>query len=329
MQLQINEKHTYSDSKAFVQTYEMTTSTWSTARVHSELGVVGNSSVATGGAIPMEVDAVVWKGSGKGKYGKDGYKGKGKSKDKGKGKNFQWNGAQKGKGKSKDSSKGKSNPGGGSGKGYGQSQKLDPNQCLYCHSFGHRKFQCRKYQADKAAGNVRQIQDEADSTAAGSSTAGASTVPTSAGVSTAGSSSGATGGNQSVRKITSVTPFVQDLTVLEEYVDASCDHFHVSMLQQIDSFDMTITDDDGCWTFSPDLHQVQHVRAVSDFRAGETVEILLDSGADASVLPLSCGDVGHSMAIDQSSHFVDAQRAPLGVTDKRVAELTLGNNIAE
>ena len=63
---------------------------------------------------------------------------------------------------------------------------------------------------------------------------------------------------------------------------------------------MTITDDDGCWTFSPDLHQVQHVRAVSDFRAGETVEILLDSGADASVLPLSCGDVGHSMAIDQS-----------------------------
>ena len=327
VQLQIDEKHTYSDIKAFVQTYEMTTSTWSTARVHSELGVVGNSSVATGGAIPMEVDAVVWKGSGKGKYGKDGYKGKGKSKDKGKGKNFQWNGAQKGKGKSKDSSKGKSNPGAGSGKGYGQSQKLDPNQCLYCHSFGHRKFQCRKYQADKAAGNVRQIQDEDDSKTAGSSTAGASTVPTSAGVSTAGSSSGATGGNQSVRKITSVTPFVQDLTVLEEYVDASCDHFHVSMLQQIDSFDMTITDDDGCWTFSPDLHQVQHVRAVSDFRAGETVEILLDSGADASVLPLSCGDVGHSMAIDQSSHFVDAQGAPLGVTDKRVAELTLGNNI--
>ena len=314
VQLQINEKHTYSDIKAFVQTYEMTTSTWSTARVHSELGVVGNSSVATGGATPMEVDAVVWKGSGKGKNGKDGYKGKGKSKDKGKGKNSQWNGAQKGKGKGKDSSKGKSNPGGGSGKGYGQSQKLDPNQCLYCHSFGHRKFQCRKYQADKAAGNVRQIQDEADSTAAG--------------VSTAGSSSGAAGGNGSVRKITSVTPFVQDLTVLEEYIDASCDRsFHVSMLQQIDSFDMTVTDDDGCWTFSQDLHQVHHVRAVSDFRAGELVEILLDSGADASVLPLSYGDAGHSMAIDQSSHFVDAQGAPLGVTDKRVAELTLGNNI--
>ena len=38
VQLQITEKHTYSDIKAFVQTYEMTTSTWSTSRVHSELG---------------------------------------------------------------------------------------------------------------------------------------------------------------------------------------------------------------------------------------------------------------------------------------------------
>ena len=152
VQLQIKEKHTYSDIKAFVQTYEMTTSTWSTARVHNELGVV--SSAAAGGPAPMEVDAVTWKGSGKGKNGKDGYKGKGKGKDKGKGKNSQFNGAYKGKGKGKDSSKGKSNSGGG-GKGYGQSQKLDPNRCLYCHGYGHRKFQRRKFLADKAAGNVR------------------------------------------------------------------------------------------------------------------------------------------------------------------------------
>lgn len=33
------------------------------------------------------------------------------------------------------------------------------------------------------------------------------------------------------------------------------------------------------------------------------------------------------MEIDKSSHFVDAQGSPLGVTDKRVAELTLGNNV--
>ena len=327
VQLQITDRHSYSDIKAFVQTYEMTTSTWSTARVHNELGVVGSASAS--GPTPMEIDAVTWKGSGKGKFGKDGYKGKGKGKDKGKGKNSQFHGAYKGKGKGKDSSKGKSSPVGGGGKGYGQSQKLDPNQCLYCHGYGHRKFQCRKYLADKAAGNVRQVQDESESTAGGDSTAGASTVPTSAGVSPAGTGgNGANGGKQNVRKITSVTPFIQDLTALEEYTDASTGRvLHINMLQEVDSFDMTITDDDDCWTFSPSLHQVHHVRALSTFHAGEPVEILLDSGADASVLPLSCGDVGHSMAIDQSSHFVDAQGTPLGVTDKRVAELTLGNNI--
>lgn len=110
-------------------------------------------------------------------------------------------------------------------------------------------------------------------------------MPTSAGVSSTGTASGATGGDQNARKITSVTPFVQDLTAFEEYTDASCGHsLHVSMLQQVDLFDMTATDDE-CWTFSPDLHQVHHVRALSNFRAGETVGILLDSGADASVLP--------------------------------------------
>ena len=327
VQLQITDSHSYSDIKAFVQTYEMTTSTWSTARVHNELGVVGSAS--TSGPTPMEVDAVTWKGSGKGKFGKDGNRGKGKGKDKGKGKNSQFHGAYKGKGKGKDSSKGKSSSVGGGGKGYGQSQKLDPNQCLYCHGYGHRKFQCRKYLADKSAGNVRQVQDESESTAGGDSTAGASTVPTSAGVSSAGTGgNGANGGKQNVRKITSVTPFIHDLTALEEYTDASTGRvLHISMLQEVDSFDMTITDDDDCWTYSPSLHQVHHVRALSTFHAGEPVEILLDSGADASVLPLSCGDVGHSMAIDQSSHFVDAQGTPLGVTDKRVAELTLGNNI--
>ena len=143
--------------------------------------------------------------------------------------------AQKGKCKGKDSSKGKSNAGGG-GKGYGQ-RRLDPNQCLYCHGYGHRKFQCRKYIADKAAGNVRQINDDGESTAAGASASGSSTVPTSAGVLTTGSAGGSGGGNQSVRKITSITSFVQDLTPLEEYVDASIGCFsHVTMLKQIDSF---------------------------------------------------------------------------------------------
>ena len=40
---------------------------------------------------------------------------------------------------------------------------------------------------------------------------------------------------------------------------------------------------------------------------------------------MSCGHVGHSISLDASSRFVDAQEAPLGVSDKRVAELVLGD----
>ena len=44
-------------------------------------------------------------------------------------------------------------------------------------------------------------------------------------------------------------------------------------------------------------------------------EILLDSGADTSVLSLHCEHMGESMAMDPASHFVDARGSPLG--DKR------------
>ena len=141
-----------------------------------------------------------------------------------------------------------------------------------------------------------QINDDAAGTTADKAVSGSSTLPTSARVSTAG---GASGSSQNVRKITTVTPFVEDLTSLEENTVAwrvFCKL--VSMIRQVDSFDMTATDDDDCSTFAPDVHEVQHVRAVNDFRSGEKVEILPDSGADSSVLPLSCGHMGHSMAID-------------------------------
>ena len=149
--------------------YAVVTTSWSTAKVHSELGAVGSYASGGQGAAPMEIDAIAHKGKGKGK-GKDsfGSKGKGKGKEKekfgGKGNvsqswNHNWNNqsSKGGKPKGKDASKGKSN----GGKSWGQSQtKLDPNQCSYCLNFGHRKFQCRKYQADKSSGNVRQINED-------------------------------------------------------------------------------------------------------------------------------------------------------------------------
>lgn len=59
------------------------------------------------------------------------------------------------------------------------------------------------------------------------------------------------------------------------------------MIRQVDSFEMKATDDDDCSTFAPDVHEVQHVRAVNDFRSGEKVEVLPGSGADSSMLPLN------------------------------------------
>ena len=175
VQLQMSDSTTYDSIRSYVMSYEVVTSSWSTSKVHNELGVVGSyaSPAANSGPSPMEIDAIIWKGKGKHK-GKDG-KGKGKSKGKdGKGKGVSsWNSSFKGKGK--DFSKGKSNYGksnyGGKGSNQSGNQKLDPNQCAYCFKFGHRKADCRKMQSDKAAGNVRQINEtDADNGGDGSTT---------------------------------------------------------------------------------------------------------------------------------------------------------------
>ena len=70
IQLQMDDSTSYSSARAFVLSYEVTTTTWSTAKVHQSLGVTEPPSEP----VPMEVDAVT-----KGK-GKKGDKGKGKGK---------------------------------------------------------------------------------------------------------------------------------------------------------------------------------------------------------------------------------------------------------
>ena len=88
IQLQMDDSASYASVRAFVLSYEVTTTTWSAAKVHQSLGVTEPPSEA----VPMEVDALT-KGKGKGK-------GKGKqSKGKGKGDGKNSKGGQ-GKGKS-------------------------------------------------------------------------------------------------------------------------------------------------------------------------------------------------------------------------------------
>ena len=327
VQLQMSDSTTYDSIRSYVMSYEVVTSSWSTSKVHNELGVVGSyaSPAANSGPSPMEIDAITWKGKGKHK-GKDG-KGKGKSKGKdGKGKGVSsWNSSFKGKGK--DFSKGKSNYG-GKGSNQAGNQKLDPNQCAYCFKFGHRKADCRKMQSDKAAGNVRQINEtDADNGGDGSTTYNGS--------STGASSSNAPASQSNVQNIRAVSrvgphvPLVQDLTAFEQYPCA--DSIFPSCIRVVQQHDMSCTDDDGFWTFSPFLQtscDIQHICAIpSNNHGGRTVEILLDSGADSSVLPLDCANVGHALAVDQSSKFVDAQGAPIQQQGRRIAEVCLGSDV--
>ena len=79
-------------------------------------------------------------------------------------------------------------------------------------------------------------------------------------------------------------------------------------------FDMTYSDDDNAWTC--DDSDVQHVR---------TVEIILDSGADGSALPLDYAAVGTSHCPDQRMRFVDAQGSPLNISSTRIATVDFGD----
>ena len=310
IQLQMSETTTYADTRARILGYESTVTTWSTTRLHTELGVVGSYATGPNGPANMEIDALTYKGKGKGKS-KDGKgKGKGKSKD-GKGKSSWQNTTPKGKGKdAKGKSGGKSTP-----------AKVDSNTCSYCFKPGHWKRDCRKLQADRAAGKVRQVRD--DDVASTAAESGVSNVPTSAGVSTAaGPSSHA--GVSNVRRIESLsTPIIEDLTAFDAYSAGSCSH--VRALQHVGAFDMTYSDSDDCWTVAPYDSDVSQICTVGNGPcAGDLIEILLDTGADSSVLPLSFAHLGQSISGASSGHFVDAQGAPLGVQDVRMADVAFG-----
>ena len=66
---------------------------------------------------------------------------------------------------------------------------------------------------------------------------------------------------------------------------------------------MSCTDQDDLWTYAPGCNinvsarNQNHVRLMP-FSGESSSEIILDSGADTSALPLSYGDVGESCSHD-------------------------------
>ena len=277
---------------------------------------------SSGGATPMEVDAVQqWKGKGKGDKGK----GKGKGKfDFGKGKS---------KGKGKSDSK---------GKGLGKNQSSNSSVvCHYCGKQGHMKKECFKFQRDqngqkgggkgKYGNAVRQVQ--IDEVPEGSSNAEAA------------SSSSGPPSKSAIRLVERVF----DLTAIPEtsssgairvvssfhkmdsssFMHEPCSNFCKSYAGRctcdFKQFDLTCSDSDGIWTNSPWLQDdlTSHVRMLNDDSQGLD-DIVLDSGADVSALPLCYSGVGTEIHHD-GSLFVDAQGNALHVDSTRLAKVQFGD----
>ena len=353
VQLQMQDSHTFQDIRNYALSYEMTTSTWTTSKVHRELGVIPAPMIA-GGPAPMEIDALTAKGKSKGKFkGKfDGKSGKGKKggkgKPPGKGGKFQtsWQDHQQGGQGQLQSNQNSWHSNGGSWQQSGwQNRQNQWNGWNQKGSKGNDSYGKGKsdasgkgkggWNSNKGSwnnGRVNQMSDVADqpttsggqSTTGGSTTGGSSSTPsTSAGVSTGGSSSNS--GN--ARLLTRVSSgFVEDLSSSGRYNGGSLHHFRVLQELSCPIHNMSSTDDDGHWEFAHDVEDLSHVRTVTYVpQPGEPIEVLLDSGADGSALPLSFGHMGVSIGSSHGMNYLDAQGSPLGIQDVRVAEIQFGD----
>ena len=314
VQLNMDESSTFQVIKDKCIAYERLSMTWSKDKVYAELGAV--TSYATDGGGPMEVNQVS-KGKSKGKGGKGKSSPKGKGKDKGK------SGNQKGKGKSQQNGKGyAASPTKGGSKG--QSKQADANRCNYCGGYGHWKRDCRKFQADKASGQVRQVENEEPSQRAASSPSSTGTAQHSP-----SATSYRSAGNVNRAAFNDRTVIIEDLTEFSDFASGQNSLFTIqSCLQQ---FDMACTDQDGVWTCATGCKVGtpvrNHVRMMS-FAGEPSSEIILDSGADTSALPLSFANVGESCSHDVGlQDYIDAQGGKLDIKDTCLATVDLGNSV--
>ena len=101
-----------------------------------------------------------------------------------------------------------------------------------------------------------------------------------------------------------------------------------SVVQGCEHFDMSVSDAVGAWTLSPEvacsLAEGSSIRAITHDAGGVEQEIILDSGADHSALPLSFAGVGTPVEAPNQA-FVDAQGNPLPVQQVRMAEVVIGD----
>ena len=93
----------------------------------------------------------------------------------------------------------------------------------------------------------------------------------------------------------------------------------------ISAFDVASTDSDSSWTLSPSYEQ--HMRAIVNVdgtHSHDVYDLILDSGADTSALPLSFANIGDECP-NPNTCFVDAQGAPLTIQSTRIANVQFGD----
>ena len=81
----------------------------------------------------------------------------------------------------------------------------------------------------------------------------------------------------------------------------------------------------GRSTFGPYMQHVRAVSSVDDANENSfTCDVILDSGADTSALPLRFGTAGTECP-SPSTSYVDAQGMPLAIASTRLAHVQFGD----
>ena len=106
----------------------------------------------------------------------------------------------------------------------------------------------------------------------------------------------------------------------------------VRAIQQFEpiQFDMACADDDENRTCEPDFKEPNHFHHVRmmTLAGSNSADIILDSGADTSALPLAYIDVGESRSHETiGQDYIDAQGGTLDIRDTRLAPVGLGNGV--
>ena len=349
--LTVDSKTKFENIRQFLVIYEQTVR-WTTTDLI-------NSGKDHGGQADMDVSRV--KGKGKDK-GSKGFKGKGKWRTKGKGKDGKgkWseNGFYKGrgrgflKGRGRGGRKGKgrsfsSNKGKGRGKG-----NVLAGVCHYCGKPGHYESQCRKKERD--LGGVREVQEEDEKSSAGASSAAASiatTMRTANSSSSAAQAKASAAGTRSVRQIAMyhMAEPEEDSKLFhldegeEEDDDYTVDYF--GRVVRIEEFSLCDSDSDcisaceesACdgqqqegddpvmsWWMSEEsairaVQKVENVYLEDHLR----IEVILDSGADVSLLPLHLAPGRATSSKKNNARLQDAQGNKITCAGKQMVSLIL------